>query len=156
MAKLLLDRNVPVYLYVLNTTVESLKYDFWYQYTHDIEHTFLTGTPFMDEEFFPKVSRINRYKWTNNDRNMSHFFMKAYSDFARYGNPTQQQILGLHFERAQPGFLKYLNVNTTFNSTIKWDYRQTEAAFFNNYLPTVIGRLVPTYPPITEVRILNS
>jgi len=23
--------------------------------------------------------------WTDNDRNMSHFFMKAYSNFAKYG-----------------------------------------------------------------------
>ncbi|XP_044741551.1 neuroligin-4, X-linked isoform X2 [Chrysoperla carnea] len=151
MAKLLLEKNVPVYLYVLNTTVESLGYDYWHQYTHNIEHLFLTGAPFMDEEFFPKIHRINRYKWTNNDRNMSHFFMKAYTDFARYGNPSQQQILGLHFERARPGFLKYLNINTTYNSTILWDYRQTESAFWSYYLQTVIGRLVPTYPPITEI-----
>jgi len=31
------------------------------------------------------------------------------------------------------------------------NYRQTETAFWSTYLPTVIGHLVPTYPPVTEV-----
>ena len=55
---------------------------------------------------------------------------------------------------AQAGQLRYLNLNTTFNSTIQLNYRQTELAFWTVYLPTVIGRFVPTYPPITEVILL--
>ncbi|TMW39553.1 hypothetical protein DOY81_015367 [Sarcophaga bullata] len=69
-------------------------------------------------------------------------------DFQR--NPTPQQVLGLHFERAYQGELRYLNLNTTYNSSIMLNYRQTECAFWTQYLPTVIGVLVPTYPPTTE------
>lgn len=132
--------------------------------------TYLTLT-YLITEFFPKKLRLERAQWTDNDRNMSHFFMKAYSDFARYGyanfissftihiliyfctcrNPTHTQILGLHFEMARAGELKYLNINTTYNSSIMLNYRQTECAFWTEYLPTVIGVLVPTYPPTTEV-----
>ena len=54
-------------------------------------------------------------------------------------------------ETAKYGQLKYLNINTTYNSSILINYRQTESAFWSMYLPTVIGRLVPTYPPSTEV-----
>ena len=68
-----------------------------------------------------------------------------------YSNPTHTQILGLHFEVAINGMLKYLNLNTTYNSTVLWNYRQTESAFWTQYLPTVVGQLVPTYPPTTEV-----
>ncbi|XP_063824783.1 cholinesterase [Ostrinia nubilalis] len=150
MVKLLLEQNIPVYMYVLNTTVEAYRWPEWRQYAHDTEHTFLTGAPFMDQEFFPVKMRIDRQQWTPNDRNMSHFFMKAYSDFARFGNPTRSRILGVHFELAKAGQLRYLNLNTTFNSSIQLNYRQTELAFWTVYLPTVIGRLVPTYPPITE------
>ncbi|XP_022821930.1 neuroligin-3 isoform X1 [Spodoptera litura] len=150
MVKLLLEQNVPVYMYVLNTTVEAFKFPEWRQYAHDTEHYFLTGAPFMDQEFFPVKQRIDNQQWTNNDRNMSHFFMKTFSDFARFGNPTRSRVLGLHFEVAQAGQLRYLNLNTTYNSTVLLNYRQTELAFWNMYLPTVIGRLVPTYPPITE------
>ncbi|KAI5636712.1 carboxylesterase family domain-containing protein [Phthorimaea operculella] len=155
MVKLLLEQNVPVYMYVLNTTVEAFRWPEWRQYAHDTEHYFLTGAPFMDQEFFPKKERIERHVWTGNDRNMSHFFMKAYSDFARYGNPTRSRILGVHFEEAKAGQLRYLNLNTTYNSSILLNYRQTELAFWTVYLPTVIGRFVPTYPPITEVLILS-
>lgn len=48
MIKLLLDKKVPVYLYVLNTTVEALRLPEWRKYPHDTEYFFLTGAPFMD------------------------------------------------------------------------------------------------------------
>lgn len=56
---------------------------------------------------------------------------------------------------ARSGQLKYLNLNTTFNSSIQLNYRQTENAFWTWYLPTVVGILVPTYPPSTEVININ-
>lgn len=69
----------------------------------------------------------------------------------RFRNPSPTQILGLHFEMATLGELRYLNINTTYNSSIKMNYRQTESAFWTNYMPKVVGRLVPTYPPDLEV-----
>jgi len=36
-------------------------------------------------EFFPRIPVVDKRKWTDNDRNMSHFFMKAYTNFATYG-----------------------------------------------------------------------
>ncbi|XP_049826299.1 neuroligin-4, Y-linked isoform X2 [Aethina tumida] len=150
MVKLLIDEKVPVYMYVLNTTIESLRLDEWRKVPHNIEHYLLIGAPFMDVEFLPPKERFSRTQWTPNDRNMSHFFMKAYTDFARYGNPTYTQILGLHFEVSEHGQLKYLNLNTTYNSSIMWNFKQTETAFWTQYLPTIVGHLVPTYPPTTE------
>ncbi|XP_058446589.1 acetylcholinesterase isoform X1 [Malaya genurostris] len=150
MIKLLVERKVPVYSYVTNTTIEGLKLAYWRKVPHDIEHYLLTGAPFMDVEFFPRKARLDRLMWTDNDRNMSHFFMKTYSDFARYGNPTPQRVLGLHFEKATNGDLRYLNLNTTYNSSILMNYRQTESAFWTQYIPAVVGVLVPTYPPSTE------
>ncbi|XP_026669424.1 cholinesterase isoform X2 [Ceratina calcarata] len=149
-AKLLVEKRVPTYLYVLNTTVEALNLPHWRRVPHDIELLWLTGAPFMDIEFFPEKLKLKRDVWTDSDRNMSHIFMQAYSNFARYGNPTPSQILGLHFDVAKQGQLRYLNINTTLNSSILLNYRQTESAFWSMYLPTVIGRLVPTYPPVTE------
>ncbi|XP_055594157.1 acetylcholinesterase isoform X2 [Uranotaenia lowii] len=150
MVKLLVERKVPVYSYVMNTTIEGLKLPEWRKVPHDIEHYLLSGAPFMDVEMFPRKARLDRLMWTDNDRNMSHFFMKTYSDFARYGNPTPQRVLGLHFEKAINGELKYLNLNTTYNSSILLNYRQTESAFWTEYIPTVVGVMVPTYPPTTE------
>lgn len=137
MVKLLVQQKVPVYWYVMNTTVEAFKLPEWRKVPHDAEHFFLTGAPFMDTEFFPKRLRLDRNMWTDNDRNMSHYFMKTYTDFARYGNPTPQQVLGIHFDVAKDGELKYLNLNTTYNSSILLNFRQTESAFWtqvNQYL----------------------
>ncbi|KAF7273692.1 hypothetical protein GWI33_013605 [Rhynchophorus ferrugineus] len=150
MIKLLVEQNVPVYMYVLNTTVESFKLPDWRKVPHNIEHFLLCGAPFLDVEMLPANERFTRNQWSNNDRNMSHFFMKAYTDFARYGNPTYTQILGLHFEESRNAELKYLNLNTTYNSSIMWNFRQTESAFWTMYIPQVVGHLVPTYPPTTE------
>lgn len=62
--KLLVDQHVPVYIYVLNTTVEALKYPEWRKYPHDIEYFFLTGAPFMDvgSYIFSLVPLILFYK----------------------------------------------------------------------------------------------
>lgn len=130
--KLLVEQKVPVYWYVMNTTIEGLKLPEWRKYPHDIEHFLLTGAPFMDTEFFPRRDRLDRNMWTDNDRNMSHLLMKTYTDFARFGNPTPQQVLGLHFDLAVDGELKYLNLNTTYNSSILLNYRQTESAFWTH------------------------
>lgn len=85
MIKLLVAQNVPVYFYVLNTTVEAFQLPEWRKYPHNGEHYFLSGAPFMDIGFFPRFPKLERTMWTDNDRNMSHFFMKTYSDFARFG-----------------------------------------------------------------------
>ena len=150
LAELLVQNHVPVYLYVLNTTVEALRKPAWQQYSHDVEYYFLTGAPFMDVEMFPTALRLNRSMWTANDRNMSHFFMKAYTNFAHYGNPSFTQIVGLHFEQANVGDLRYLNINTTFNSSICTNYRSRHAAFWNHYLPTLVRQYLPPFVPFDE------
>lgn len=52
MSKLLVAVNVPVYMYVLNTTVTSIPLPEWRMYSHDTEYYFLTGAPFMDNGNF--------------------------------------------------------------------------------------------------------
>lgn len=47
-AKLLLQQNVPVYLYVQNTTIEAFKLAEWGKAYHNIEHSMLIGAPFLD------------------------------------------------------------------------------------------------------------
>ena len=83
----------------------------------------------------------------------SNFLLQFYF-FLR--NPSYESILGLHFDLARVGYLKYLNINTTFNSSILYNYRQTELAFWSHYMPTVVGMLVATYRPTTEVGFLIS
>ena len=151
MVKTLVRNRVDTYMYVQNTRVEALKLPWWRQITHNLEQYFLSGAPYMDNVFFPESQKVSRHLWTEGDRNMSEFFIYAFSNFSWYGNPTPKNILGVHWDMATDGeILKYLAVNTTENSTTLWNYRQRECAFWTDYLPTVIGYITPTYPPTTE------
>jgi len=51
-AKLLVERHVPTYLYVLNTSIEAFHSPQWARIPHDTELLWLTGAPFMDVGMF--------------------------------------------------------------------------------------------------------
>lgn len=38
----------------------------------------------------PLKDKFIKFDWTYNDRNMSHFFMKAFTNFARFGYVNSQ------------------------------------------------------------------
>jgi hypothetical protein len=148
--KLLLARGIQVHSYLLNYTMEGLRYPEWREVPRDLEYYMLAGAPFMDPEFIPERLRVDRSTWTEGDRNMSQFLMGAVANMAHYGNPTPREILGVYWERATPADLKYLALNGTNNSTMQRNYRQRELTFWTEYMPFVVGRYVPTYPPTTE------
>jgi len=52
--KMLINEKVPVYMYVLNTTVEAFRLPEWRKVPHDTELYFLTGAPFMDTGGFSR------------------------------------------------------------------------------------------------------
>ncbi|CAG0897419.1 unnamed protein product, partial [Cyprideis torosa] len=148
--KLLIDRGVHTYMYVLNTTVEALNLPFWRQIPHDNERYFISGAPFLDPELFPESLRVDRRAWTEGDRNMSRLFMYALGNFAYFGRPISEQIFNINWERGLEGDLRYLNINNTFNTSMLTNYRQREAAFWMEYLPAVMEQYIPTTPPTTE------
>ena len=105
----------------------------------------------MDSVYYPVDVQVSRPLWTEGDRNMSQFFIYAYANFSWYGNPTPQNILGVHWDMTvKEEIQRYLALNTTENSTTLWNYRQKECSFWTEYLPSVIGYITPTYPPTTE------
>ena len=57
--KTLVRNRVDTYMYVQNTTVEALKLPYWRQITHNLEHFFLSGAPFMDPEFFSEDQQVS-------------------------------------------------------------------------------------------------
>lgn len=142
-------RSVPTYYYLLNTTVEALKLPFWRQIPNNIEYYFITGAPFMDPDFYPETMRVSREQWGEGDRNISEFMMKTLANFAKWGNPTQSQvqILKVNWEQVLEGNLKYLSINTTFNTSIHYNYRQPYNTFWTTYIPQVVREWVPTVPP---------
>lgn len=69
-------------------------------------------------------------------------------------NPTQTQvqILKVNWEPVLEGNLKYLSINTTFNTSMHYNYRQTYNTFWTTYMPQVVREWVPTVPPPINVR----
>ncbi|XP_076029302.1 cholinesterase-like isoform X2 [Oratosquilla oratoria] len=151
MVKLLVNttnkRSVPTYYYVLNTTVEAMKLPKWREVPHNIEYYLISGAPFMDPEFYPSNIRVSRSLWSEGDRNMSEFMMKTFSNFARWGKPTYTQVLDINWQATEEGTLKYLSINNTFNTTMRFNYRQPQNTFWYEYMPHVVLSWVPTVPP---------
>ena len=50
-------------MYVQNTTVEALRLPWWRQITHNLEHYFLSGAPFMDKVFFPEGQQVTIFSY---------------------------------------------------------------------------------------------
>ncbi|XP_023230746.1 acetylcholinesterase-like [Centruroides sculpturatus] len=152
MIKLLLNNKIKTYMYVLNYTAEGLQKPKWHGIPHDSEYIFITGAPFMDPQFYPSYLKLNEANWTEADRNMSQFFMEAWANFAKYGNPTPKSILNaILWEPMQAEKLQYLSINTTnMTSVMLENYKQRESQFWNFYIPRLIQKITPTWPPTLE------
>jgi len=48
MLKMVLEKNVPSYMYVFNMTIKPLRLPVWAHAVHGIEDYYLAGAPFMD------------------------------------------------------------------------------------------------------------
>ncbi|KAI1289762.1 Neuroligin-4, X-linked [Halotydeus destructor] len=148
MVKLLLKNNVKTYMYVLNYTIEGLPWPEWRGVPHDAEYFLTSGAPFMDSKFFPGILNLKEARWSEADRNMSQFFMEAWGNFARYGNPTPQALFNtILWQPMSAKSLQYLSVNTTnYTSIMHRDYKQKESQFWNDYLPSLSMVVPPIWP----------
>ncbi|XP_022241664.1 cholinesterase-like isoform X1 [Limulus polyphemus] len=165
MLKLMLQKGVETYMYVLNYTFEGLEElrPEWIGVPHDTEYLLITGAPFMDYNFYPSSLKLSEAKWTQADRNMSRFFMEAWANFARDGKPTPTYFNTISpWEPMTLKNLCYLSVNTTnLTSVMMKDYRQKQSQFWNEYIPSVIEKILPTWPPTfqpyeEELRIYSA
>lgn len=106
----------------------------------------------MDAKFYPPNLKLERAKWTEADRNMSWFFMKAWANFAREGNPTPQALFNtIIWKPMSLKTLQYLSVNTTnLTSIMHRDYKQKESQFWNQYVPQLVVREPFLSPPYFE------
>ncbi|XP_022255482.1 cholinesterase-like [Limulus polyphemus] len=151
MLKLMLKNDVKTYMYVLNYTIEGLAElrPEWFGVPHDTEYFLSTGAPFMDPKFYPKNLKLSQAKWTESDREMSQFLLEVWGSFAKYGKPTQTSFNGIQLWKPMTlKNLQFLAVNTAnFTSIMERDYRQKQSQFWNDYLPFITSKLLPTWAP---------
>ena len=72
-----------------------------------------------------------------------------------FRRPTPVAIYNINWPEMRHGWLQYLNLNRTDNSTLEYNYRQQECAFWSEYMPSVVGVNLPTYRPFTEVGFIS-
>lgn len=135
--KSMLNKRVPTYAYVLNFTIEGLiQPEPWMGVPHDTEYFLVSGAPFLDAKYFPSIYNLKDARWTEMDRNMSQFFMEAYANFAKFGNPTPYSLFNsILWQPAKTDNLQYLSINTTnFTTVMMRDYRLKGAQFWNDYI----------------------
>lgn len=162
--KSMLAKRVPTYAYVLNYTIEGLvQAEPWMGVPHDTEYFLLSGAPFMDPKYFPSIYNLREASWTEMDRNMSQFFMEAYANFAKYGNPTPYSLFNnIVWRPAKLDNLQYLSVNTTNSTSIMMrDYRLKGAQFWNDYVYSLFEHepvywRVPFSPVEMELRAYKA
>jgi len=80
-SKLLVAEDVPVYMYVLNTTVTSIPLPEWRLYSHDTEYYFLTGAPFMDSGMLFLYTSLNLFHITF----INMLFFRVFSSYTGCG-----------------------------------------------------------------------
>lgn len=139
--KQMIQKGVRTYSYVLNYTIEGLvQPEPWTGVSHDTEYFLVSGAPFMEANYYPSIYNLKDARWTEMDRNMSQFFMEAYANFAKYGNPTPYSLFNsILWQPTQLNNLQYLSVNTTnFTTIMSRDYRLKGAQFWNDYLYTLL------------------
>lgn len=139
--KSLLTKRVPTYSYVLNYTIEGLvQPEPWMGVPHDTEYFLLSGAPFLEAKYFPSIYNLKDARWTEMDRNMSQFFMEAYANFAKYGNPTPYSLFNsILWHPVRTDNLQYLSVNTTnFTTIMQRDYKLKSAQFWNDYIYSLL------------------
>lgn len=139
--KALLTKRVPTYAYVLNYTIEGLvQPEPWMGVPHDTEYFLLSGAPFLEAKYFPSIYNLKDARWTEMDRNMSQFFMEAYANFAKYGNPTPYSLFNsILWHPVRLDNLQYLSVNTTnFTTVMQRDYKLKSAQFWNDYVYSLL------------------
>ncbi|UYV81750.1 Gli, partial [Cordylochernes scorpioides] len=150
MAKLLMQRSVRTYLYVLNYTLEGLpQRDTWEGVPHNHEYFMVTGAPFMDHSIYPPYMNLANARWTESDRNMSQLLMTLWANFAKHGDPTPV-LLNDHvlWRESSLESMRFLMLNNTNYTTRMVDggFRQKESQFWSEYLPSSV--LSTDSPPI--------
>ncbi|KAA0190317.1 Neuroligin-4 Y-linked [Fasciolopsis buskii] len=118
---------------------------------HGAEQPFLFGFPFLDEKFWkryfggPNLPRLaNRTYFYPHDTNVSEFVMEAWTNFAKYGNPTPQSyrnIIWPAFKRPWEGYLFI-----SLNSTPKFHFRPGQMAFWRERFFRLAEPLSPSPP----------
>ena len=112
----------PVYIYEFARRPKFTASAEWMGVPHGENVIFDFGYPQKFESIYDEA-----------DRNVSLFIMTTYANFARYGEPTPQEVSGITWERFNSTHRAYLRVDT--NPKMTASFYPLRMAFWNDYYP---------------------
>ena len=94
---------------------------------------------------FPLMNLTVLQQYDDADRNISHMLITLFTNFAKYGNPTPQPVLGVTWEGFNSSHKAYIRIQKQPEMAV--DYRPTRMAFWNEYYE----RMLVKEPYVCEV-----
>jgi len=132
------SKHAPVFMYEFAHRSNLNPRPLWKGVAHKDDTPYEFGFPLMN------LTVLQQYN--DADRNVSDMFITLFTNFAKYGNPTPQPVLGVTWERFNSSHKAYISIQRQPEMAV--NYRPTRMAFWNEYYE----RMLVKDPYVCEVR----
>ena len=129
--------HAPVFLYEFAHRSNLSPRPVWKGVAHKDDTPYEFGFPLMN------LTVLQQYN--DADRNISDMLITLFTNFAKYGNPTPQPVLGVTWEEFNSSHNAYIRIQRQLEMAV--NYRPTKMAFWNNYYE----RMLVKEPYVCEV-----
>jgi len=132
------SKHAPVYMYEFAHRSNLNPRPLWKGVAHKDDTPYEFGFPLMN------LTVLQQYN--DADRNISDMLITLFTNFAKYGNPTPQPVLGVTWEGFNSSHKAFIRIQRQPEMTV--DYRPTRMAFWNEYYE----RMLVKEPYVCEAR----
>lgn len=132
------SKHAPVFMYEFAHRSNLNPRPLWKGVAHKDDTPYEFGFPLMN------LTVLQQYN--DADRNVSDMLITLFTNFAKYGNPTPQPVLGVTWERFNSSHKAYISIQR--QPKIAVNYRPTRMAFWSEYYE----RMLVKDPYVCEVR----
>lgn len=122
------SKKAPVYMYEFAHRSSLNPSPSWKGATHKDDTPYQFGFPLMNLTVLQQYDEV--------DRNVSDMVITLFTNFAKYGNPTSQPVLGVKWEGFNSSHRAYLRIHPTPEMAI--NFKPTRVAFWNEYYENML------------------
>lgn len=117
------SKHAPVFMYEFAHLSELNPRPPWKGVAHKDDTPYEFGFPLMNLTILQQYNDV--------DRNVSDMLITVFTNFAKYGNPTPQPVLGVSWEGFNSSDGAYFRIQS--HPEMAFKYRPTKMAFWNEY-----------------------
>ena len=131
------SKHAPVFMYEFAHRSNLNPRPLWKGVAHKDDTPYEFGFPLMN------LTVLQQYN--DADRNISDMLISLFTNFAKYGNPTPQPVLGVTWEGFNSSHKAFIRIQ--WQPQMAFNYRPTRMAFWNEYYE----RMLVKEPYVCEV-----